>query len=1372
MKYFFGLLLLLSYFSATAQRVIPTKGTDFWIGFPYSPGFSSANTKRFELFITSDVNTTGSVSIPQQGWTQTFTVSANNTTTISIPLALAEHIASEVIENKGVQVLTQDTVSVFAITFVRYTADATVVYPKGSLGTTYRTCNYPGLSSSITSELLIVATEDGTQIDITPACGTKGGRPAGIPFSVSLNAGESYQVLADSARADLTGTYIEGSSASGSCRPFAVFSGSTCVNIPNGCTACDILYEQSLPVNNWGRTYYAAPFSFASNYTLRILADQNNTSFTIDAGPPLTLNAGQYIEINNITGTQCINSNKPICVAQYMQGLNCAGAGDPSMLFLNAEDQKIDRVTFSTVTSTVINQHNVNVFMNAAHIGQLTLDGNPVPASSFNPLNACSHISYAQLSLTQGSHTLAADSGFTAYIYGTGSFESYGYSAGSFSKTKPIQVDTFFCSSDTIMLGTSNILFSPWWSTMTNPDDTIATGAILTLTSPIIPDIYIEHGNEFLSGCEIEYYFQIEIPTPPQIQLSSSATIACQTQNVQLNVNVSPASSIYEYAWSPSAGLNNPNIANPVLTASTSQWYHVAVSSPSGCAPTVYDSIFIDVLTIPLPSVSGGANQSMCLGSSVTLSASGGNQFLWVPTGDTTASITVSPTSTTDYIVYVTDTNGCGNSDTVRVLVSQLPVANAGVDQDVCEGTGVTLTASGGVSYSWITTGDSTSSISVSPQTTTQYIVSVMNANGCADLDSVIVNVNALPLANAGPDQVYCGNSPIVLNASGGTAYHWMPGNFQTASIQVTPAATTSYVVQVMDANNCVNFDTVVITVMPFVSGTSANRSMCFGDMITLSDSGGVTYLWNPGGSIDSSVVVSPPATTSYVVQIVSSNGCRINDTVHVTVNPLPPAFAGNDVSVCAGSSTTLAASGGISYNWLTTGANTSSITVTPVMTEQYVVRVQDQNGCNQTDSVIVTVNPLPVASAGPDVFICPGDSITIFASGGIAYSWLPGSIPGPQITIAPDAPTEYFVEVSDMFGCKDTDNVWVFFNPSPAAEFEVSPGVCDNELTFFKNKSSVLSGNIPFNNWRFGDGTSSISQDVIHRFHGTGSYDVWLHAVSDRGCKDSIHHVVVVNPKPVVGFMTQNKCRFQPAEFTDTSMISVGAIVKQIWDFGDGETVQGKIAYHAYTHEGAYDVSLMVISDSGCISVLHKPHALQVYPLPISDFSFYPSEVNITDALVDFRNASSGMVDWRWDFGDEKGISDLLNPTYRYSDTGSFEVQLIVRNIFNCLDTATGRIYVEPFFTVYFPNAFTPNGDNVNDYFAPLGEGISKLELYIYDRWGNEVFSSTGPPVAWNGIAQNGKSQAGEAVYVYLARVFDYKGIEHEYRGSVTLMR
>ncbi len=1797
-------------FSAQSQRVIPTKGKDFWIGFPYHPLWSSGTgTKRTEVFITSDVNTIGTIAIPQQGWFQAFSVTANQTTTIQLPSAQVDHVTSDVVENKGVQILTLDTVNVFALTFQSYSADASVIYPKQSLGTEYRVCSYRGLNASnppnINSELLVVATEDGTQVLITPTTATLGGHAANVPFQVNLNAGESYQVLASTYSTDLTGSVIKATDSSGTCRPFAVFSGSTCVNVPSSCGACDIIYDQALPVANWGTTYYSVPFSFATTYTLRILADQNNTFYTIDGGPVLTLNAGQFQEINGITSSRCINSVKPISVIQYMEGIGCAGAGDPSMMYLNSQEQKIDNVTFSTVTSTVINQHNVNVIMETANISQLTLDGNPVPASAFTVMNYCNTISYAKLSVTQGSHTLNADSGFTAYSYGTGSAESYAYSVGSFSKSKSIVVDSLLCSSDTIHIGTSNLIYGVWWSSATNPTDTLAYGNVLTLTPPITPDIYIEHGTQYISGCDIAYYFDVAVPDPPTPWVASVPNLVCQNQQVPLSAGATPPSSVYQYSWTPVTGLSNPNIANPVATASVSMWYYVAISTPNGCAPTVFDSVYIDVQVLPLPSINAGPNQTICLGDTATITAVGGPNLLWSPGGNTTNVIAVNPVTNTNYIVYVTDANGCMNSDTMSVIVNTLPNVSAGMDVTICQGYGATLTAIGGVSYSWSPGGSTNSTISVFPTVTTNYIahitsangcsrndtvvvfvnpspvanagisqticpgnsatltasggvgylwsngantntttvfplsstnyiVTVTNANGCFSKDTVLITVAPIPNANAGPNQSICVGATTSLNATGGSTYSWMPGSLSGSNVSVSPLATTNYIVFITDANGCqdsdtmtvavnplpavsaglnqsicqgtnatltgaggvsylwspigstsatitvspaattnyilhgtdingcVNTDTVLVTVHPSppanagidkvicpgssttltaTGGTSylwapggnvtssilvspvittsyivtvtdgfgcidkdtvivtvvplpnanaginqaicigasttltatggvtylwnpgnlsgntisvspnvnsdyivlvtdtngcqnrdtisvtvnslpvvnagANQTICRGDNATLSGTGGVSYLWNPGALNGSNVNVSPPLATSYIVLVTDANGCQNTDTVLVSVNqlpltnaganqiicpgnsatltvsggntyfwspggstsntitvtpaittnyivtatdlngchkadtvqvivhPLPNANAGANQAICIGASTTLTATGGVSYLWSPGGSTSNSIVVnplvstnysvivtdsigcinddsvfvtvhqlpianagsndticsglsttlsasltgvsylwtpggsvsannivSPVANTNYVLEVTDNNGCKNYDTVYVHVYPLPVADAGIDQMICPGTGTTISASGGTTYLWTPGGATTSSIQISPSNALNYIVLVGDIHGCLDRDTVFVGLHPQPVADFNLIAPLCKNSSLSFVNTSSVSPGSIVSSTWNFGDGNSSSAPNPFHTYSDSGNYPVTLTVWSDQNCVTNIGYSIYVNPNPVVDFTSQDICAEQPVQFNDLSTVSPGTISQWLWDFGDGNFGLEQNPIHIYLNDGIYDVSLKATSDSGCATLKNKPQSIEIYALPDANFHYTPDLVSIMNPVVHFIDQSTGAVVWNWVFGDQKGFSDEQNPFYTYADTGTFNVEMYVTSINGCLDTAYGEVHIDSYFTLYIPNAFTPNGDGINDNFIPNGICIIDFDMLIFDRWGKEVFRTSNIQNSWNGYGQSDGKKCMEGVYVYVVNVKDFNGDKHTYKGQLNLIR
>ncbi len=226
------------------------------------------------------------------------------------------------------------------------------------------------------------------------------------------------------------------------------------------------------------------------------------------------------------------------------------------------------------------------------------------------------------------------------------------------------------------------------------------------------------------------------------------------------------------------------------------------------------------------------ASATVCRGQGVTLSAvtilgSPAYTYSWGPaTGlSTTAgsSVVASPQITSNYTVTVTDRYGCTATNTKTVNIN-VATANAGADQTTCLGTPVTFMGSGGVTYSWTpATGLNSAAImnpTATPAYTTPYTLTVTDANGCTGTDNILVNVNPLPPANAGPDAPICVGTPTNLNATGGVSYSWFPAsglsNTAIANPVANPATTTTYTVTVTDANTCVNTDAVLVTVNPY----------------------------------------------------------------------------------------------------------------------------------------------------------------------------------------------------------------------------------------------------------------------------------------------------------------------------------------------------------------------------------------------------------------------------------------------------------------------------------------------------------------------------------------------------------------------------
>lgn len=390
------------------------------------------------IYVSASVNTSGVVEVPGQGWSQPFTVTAYQTTTITVPSNIAEHTSNQIIDNKSVRITAADPVTVFGVNSNGSTGDGARILPIETLGTEYRISSYQG-AGAIGSQFVIVATEDQTEVEITPTAATSGNNPAGVPFNIILNEGQSYLVRLSDSSADFTGTYVRSTSAFGGPKPIAVFGGADCANIPTGCSACDHIYDQCMPLNTWGNEVAIVPFSFASSYTYRVMAQDDGTTFSIDGGGPITLNAGEFQEYNNVTTPQCITASGAINVTQYMQGRSCVGQGNPAMVNLNDLTQTIDEVTFRTFNTYYTAQHGLNLILPTADVGTLLLDGSAISAGSFQPFPGCNGFSYAQITISQGSHTLVSQNGFIGYLWGyvtpskfVSVYESYIYSLGSF----------------------------------------------------------------------------------------------------------------------------------------------------------------------------------------------------------------------------------------------------------------------------------------------------------------------------------------------------------------------------------------------------------------------------------------------------------------------------------------------------------------------------------------------------------------------------------------------------------------------------------------------------------------------------------------------------------------------------------------------------------------------------------------------------------------------------------------------------------------------------------------------------------------------------------------------------------------------------
>lgn len=625
-------------------------GDRFWFGFMANYGGSGA--RHLRVYVASEQATTGTISMPQLGWSTTFNVPVGGSTNVLIPLS-AICTASDTIQGKGILIESGHAITVQALNFEDATADATSILPETQLGTDHRIIGYESVASIgvLRSELLVVATEDSTEVEIVPACNTFGGHAAGVPFTVLLQQGETYFLKGLDAVDDLTGTRVRIPSPVG-CQRLAVFGGSQCANVPVGCFACDHLYEQMTPVHDWGTRYFLTPFNASLGYTYRVLANEDSTHVSVNGSMQPLLMAGQYLEVNAATLAGCIGSDKPVGVAQYMQGSVCSGGlGDPSMLLPPSDDDPTTLVTFSTVSSSALTIHTLNVVMDTSNLGLFKLDGSVIPAQYFSPFTQCPDHVWLALPLTDGLHTASAPNGFSGVVYGTGpNNESYAYSLGSGSQPA---LDSVLCVNDTVITLTAPSGFGLGiWSLPDTPYDTLATGPTYTF-NPTVPVTIAVRDTVPGSACDATGLYRVDPTDTLLVNASVLQGPLCPPVTAVLQAEVQPPQPGVQYQWTPQPlpGSGAPDSLVVVLAATTT--YMVTATSANGCSS---GSDATTVLVLP------PADAPIITQHGDSLFSTPAASYAWflngtaIPGADQQVYVASAPGI---YVVVILDANGC-----------------------------------------------------------------------------------------------------------------------------------------------------------------------------------------------------------------------------------------------------------------------------------------------------------------------------------------------------------------------------------------------------------------------------------------------------------------------------------------------------------------------------------------------------------------------------------------------------------------------------------------------------------------------------------------------------------------------------------------
>ena len=645
------------------------------------------------------------------------------------------------------------------------------------------------------------------------------------------------------------------------------------------------------------------------------------------------------------------------------------------------------------------------------------------------------------------------------------------------------------CNGSSVQLSASGAT-SYVWSPATNLS---CTNCPSPTASPSVTTTYTVTGTN-LNGCTDTAQIVVVVNPIPSVSAGPPSTM-CAGDSVSLQ-----ASGATSYSWSPATGLSCTNCANPKASPSTTTTYIVTGASGVGC----FDTGMVTVTVNPLPAVSAGNNQSLCLGSTTQLQASGASSYVWSPSTGLSCTSCPNPTvninTTTTYTVTGTSGAGCVASSQVTVAVNLPPTITASNNTTICEGTSTQLQVSGAATYVW-SPAVGLSCINcpnptASPTTTTTYTVIGTDANGCKDTTQVTINVNPQPTVDAGPDQTVCSLGSVQLQTSGANAYTWSPATGLSCTNCddpiATPTTTTNYTVTGSDGNGCTNTDDVIVTVLPLPDvDAGADKTICKGESIGLQASGAVNYVWTPATHLSCtncpSPIATPTSTITYQVKGTDQNGCHDSDKVTITVIQPNPITIGKGDTICKGESTQLNITGGDSYLWFpSTGLNDATIgnpTASPEQTTYYTVVIRQGSCFTDTVTITVVVNPTPTVNAGEDQSILAGTSVMLFATttNTTDYLWTPSSTLSCETcqnpTATPTETTNYTVKVSNQFGCKAEDDVLVKIT-------------CDNTLLFMAN---IFTPNGDGNNDRFypqGKGITIVKRFRVYNRWGEMLYE------------------------------------------------------------------------------------------------------------------------------------------------------------------------------------------------------------------------------------------------------------------------------------------
>jgi len=443
-----------------------------------------------------------------------------------------------------------------------------------------------------------------------------------------------------------------------------------------------------------------------------------------------------------------------------------------------------------------------------------------------------------------------------------------------------------------------------------------------------------------------------------------------------------------------------------------------------------------------------------------------------------------------------------------------------------------------------------------------------------------------------------------------------------------------------------------------------------------------------------------------------------------------------------------------------------SSAVFTGLATGVYTVTVQDNNGCTYafTDSVGLTTAPSPTVTAQSATTFCQGGSVILSSSSATGNTW---STSATTQTISVNSAGTYSVSVT-INGCTVSSNtIAVTVNPTPTITVN-SSAICNGSSTpLTVNGASTYT-------WSPATGLSSTNgTSVTANPSATTVYTI--NATDANGCVTSNTSTVTVNPTPAAPSMTPDSlyyCLYQTAPVL-TATATGGATLN--WYDANGNILSGAPTPNTNI------LGVVTYYTSQSLGVCEGPRdsiKVVVVPGPDATFVTSPTTGNILpgQTVVFTPNQQYPFYTYSWNFDDPSGTgntSTQVIPSHAYSAAGTYCPELLIVSLqTGCKDSTTLCLDVLNGVVITIPNVFSPNDDLINDVFSIKTEGVRELTCDIYDRWGLKIYGWSGLTGSWDGVNQGNGKRVSDGTYYYIVKATDVKGIAHDYKGYLQLLK